>query len=136
MSPQPAIDAQVQAIIADVLAREPDEVTDDARFFADLGGESIEVLELQFQFEKKLGLRLSFADVLAGEQVRTDERGVVTTESLKRLRESFPFLALERLPAEPTPEHLRQALFTVGAIKALARHALQQPAPPPPGPPA
>lgn len=125
MSSQPAIDAQIEAIIADVLAREPHEIIDDARFFADLGGESIEVLELQFQLEKKLGLRLAFSEVLAGQQVRTDARGVVTPESLAWLRENFPFLPLERLPADPTPEHLRQDLFTVGAIKALVRHAVE-----------
>ncbi len=43
--------------IADCLGVEIEEVTPEARFFEDLGGESIDLLSLSFQFEKAFNIR-------------------------------------------------------------------------------
>ena len=40
---------EIRPIVAEVLGLEPEEVTPAARFFDDLGGESIDILELSFR---------------------------------------------------------------------------------------
>ena len=109
---------QMREIIAAVLSVGEEEVVPTARFFADLGGESIDVLELSFHVERQFGVKIEFNRLLAGDQIQTDERGVVTPESLQWLAETYPFLAVERLGPSPTPEAMKD-LLTVDAITRL-----------------
>lgn len=105
----------VRAIVADTLAVELEEATPAARFFADLGGESIEVLETQFQIEKRLGVKVDFSQLLASSEIRAESGGVLSRESLETMKERYPFLAIEKLGERVTPEDLTD-LLTVGAI--------------------
>ena len=122
MTHEVQFDDRVKAIVADVLAVEPKELSPDTRFFSDAGGESIEVLELSFQIEKKLGVKVDFSKLFTGEEVEIDERGVVTADSLRRLSERYPFLAINQVGPEPTPEDMKH-LFTVDAITQFIRIA-------------
>jgi acyl carrier protein len=106
---------QIREIIAAVLSVDEEEVTPTARFFADLGGESIDVLDLSFQIERQFNVKIEFNRMLAGDQIQTDEHGVVTPKSLQWLAETCPFLAVERLGPSPTPEAMKD-LLTVEAI--------------------
>lgn len=45
-------------ILVEALRVEPTEVTPDARIFSDLGAESIDILDIQFQIEHSFGLKL------------------------------------------------------------------------------
>jgi acyl carrier protein len=47
----------VTGLVATVLSLAPGEVGEDARFFDDLGAESIDLLDLRFRIEDALGLR-------------------------------------------------------------------------------
>jgi acyl carrier protein len=53
----------VTDIVATVLSLAPEEVKADARFFDDLGAESIDLLDLRFRIEDALGLRCSNAEL-------------------------------------------------------------------------
>jgi acyl carrier protein len=109
---------QMRDIIAAVLSVDEEEVTPTARFFADLGAESIDVLDLSFQVERQFGVKIEFSRLLAGDQIQTDEHGVVTPESLQWLAEKYPFLGVEQLGPSPTPEAMKD-LLTVEAITRL-----------------
>ena len=107
-------------IVADILARELNEVTPTARFFEDLGGESIDVLELSFRCEKIYGIKAEFQKI--GTAVRSDENGMLTPESLAKLK-SNNFLDLAAIEADPRAERVTE-LLTVGAIARYVHGAL------------
>jgi acyl carrier protein len=131
MSADPAILAQVQALVAEVLACESEEAAPKARFFKDLGGESLDILDLTFRCEKQFGVKLGFEKMLAAEFATADESGVLAPQSLVRLKEKFAFLDLSLLGDPPNKAQLAD-LLTVETIAAFIEHALaerdQQPA--------
>lgn len=125
MNVDPSILADVQTIVADVLACEPEEATPEARFFNDLGGESIDILDLTFRCEKHFHIRLAVEKLLAPEYSGTEEAGVLTEQSLARLRERFSFLDLSLLPERPTKAQLTD-LLTVEAIAQFVVQAMAE----------
>ena len=50
--------ASLQTILVDALRVDPAEVTEGARIFGDLGAESIDILDIQFQIERVFGINL------------------------------------------------------------------------------
>ena len=109
----------VREQIADCLATEIEEVVPDANFFTDLGGESIDVLDLTFRLEKALGVRPNFAVMKDEAALDFDEAGRLTSESLARARSLFPDLPL------PEAESVSpRDLFTVQMIEAIVARAI------------
>src|ERR1043166_1780054 len=109
----------VKRLIAEVLAVDPAELRPQARFFQDLGGESIDVLDLDFQCEKRFGRKIGIQKIL-GDAIETDENGRVKPASLQAIRAKFPFLSFDGVCPEPGIEDLTQ-LLTVGAITQLVQ---------------
>jgi acyl carrier protein len=123
MSSAEPIAQRVRAIIAEVLSVEEREATPSARFFRDLGGESIDILDLSFQLERQLGAKVEFGQLFAGDTIRTGQRGVVMPESLNWLADKYPFLPVQELRPNPTADSLKD-LLTVDAITRFVELAL------------
>ncbi len=116
----------VTRIVAETLCLETDEVTPEARFFADLDGESIDLLDLQFRIEKDLHRAMDLNDTF-GSRIELDQTGEVTPASLEWLRRTYPFLAVDALERPITSERLKD-LLTVGTIAEFAALAASRPA--------
>ena len=112
---------EIQEIVVDILACELSEATPTARFFEDLGGESIDVLELSFRCEKIYGIRAEFQKLGVG--VRSDDNGMLTAESLNSLQTRYKFLDLTTIEADPRADRVTE-LLTVGAIARYVHEAL------------
>lgn len=112
----------VQQMVADILAIEPEEVRPASRFFEDLGGESIDVLDLSFRCEKAYGIRAEFQKIGAG--IASDESGRLTQESLEMLRKNCGFLDVAAIEADPRADRVTE-LLTVEAIARYVYDALQ-----------
>jgi acyl carrier protein len=108
---------EIKPIVADILAVEPEEVRPESRFFEDLGGESIDMLELAFQLEKRYGTPIPVQKIAASDDLVTDTSGRLTDASLAAMRTKYPFLDYSRLEANPLKDRISE-LFT---IEALAR---------------
>lgn len=106
---------RVRDFIVNILALEPEEVLPDKRFRQDLGGESIELLELQFRLTQDLGLNVEFSKVFDRVEMTPDQQGAYGPASIARLHEAYPFLPVDRLPPNPKFEDLL-GLFTVRSI--------------------
>lgn len=104
----------VRQEIAECLGVELDEVTPEANFFEDLGGESIDLLDLSFRIEKTLGIRPDFSSVRDQLNLAADESGALTPESMERLRSVFP--EITALPAGPVTA---KGLFSISLIEVL-----------------
>lgn len=109
--------AEITPIVADILALEPDEVRPESRFFEDLGGESIDMLELSFQLEKRYGTPVPVQKIAASEDLNTDADGRLTAAALAHLKSSYPFLDYSGFEQDPAKSRITE-MFT---IEALAR---------------
>ncbi len=84
------IHAGVREDLADCLGIEPEEVELNARFFHDLGGESIDMLDFGFRSERRYGIRSPFPRLTAGDVWQFDEQGQLADSSRQRLQREFP----------------------------------------------
>ncbi len=113
----------IRPIVADVLAVDVEEVTPSSRFFEDLGGESIDVLDLSFQLERRFGVRVRLQELAAPGELATDSQGRLTSAALSQLRTEYPFLDFSRLEEKPTRESLT-GLLSIGAFAHFVISAL------------
>lgn len=75
----------IQDIIVQALRIDPLKIEPEARFFIDLGAESIDVLDIRFRIEQAFGFRISDDEVtrLIGEDLTAEEiEEQFTVESL------------------------------------------------------
>jgi acyl carrier protein len=112
----------VRRLVAEILELELSEVGPEDLFFEDLGGESIELIELSFHLDKLYGVRLRFQD-LVSEDFTLDDRGCLTPDSLATLRHKFPFLKLDGFETRPLAR--RSAFLTIEAIAGFLQMAVE-----------
>lgn len=123
-STDPILEA-VREIVADVSALDVDEVKPSDGYFTDLDGESIGLLEISFQSEKRFGVKLALQKAFPEEQLVTDEKGVLTPESMSLLKRELPFLDYSRIEANPLKNRLSD-LLTVEAIAHFVKRAIAE----------
>ncbi len=115
----------VEGIVAEVLALEPEEITPDARFREDLGGESIDFLELSFHCKKHFGIDAGLQKLASPEEFPTQEDGRFTPKAVAKFKNRYPFLDDERFDDDPTPDRVI-SLFTVENIARLVEASLAE----------
>ena len=118
---------QVAKIVADVLAVEESEVSQSSRLIADLGGESIDFLDLVFRLERHFNVKIPRGQIEkevrgALQNSEFEKDGVVTDKGLDVLR-SY----LSEVPADNFKPGLRvhqiPTLFTVETFCKLVLRA-------------
>ena len=119
------IEDSVREIVAETLAVGPDEVVPSARFFEDLGGESIDLLDLSFRCEKQFGVKIPFADLGRLDEFPTDSDGKLTADALAHLETKYPFLDYARLREDPHLSRLTEML-TVENITRFVQCAMAE----------
>jgi acyl carrier protein len=120
-TPDPDILERLRPLVVKVLSVEPDEVVPDAEWEAYLGGESIDLIELGFYCDKEFGVRMKF-DIAADDIIR-DDRGVLTPESITRLKARFPQLKLDGWENRRLDKALQ--LITIGSLAGFVQSALE-----------
>lgn len=119
MSESSSIAQPVRDIIAECLGCDLDEVTDEQNFFDDLGGESIDLLDMSFHIEKDLGIRINFHQMMSSEGWQFDEQGRLTAGTVRKLADEFPGLDADELNVSEGVTF--RELLTVGFIIAIVR---------------
>lgn len=109
------LSADMVTMLSDLLGVEPEELSPAARFKRDLGGESIDMLDLAFRVKQKYGVDVKFETMLGGDEMTIDENGAVSPEALEQLQARFPFLDIASVRDNPKADRLED-LLTVGAI--------------------
>lgn len=114
--------AAVQEIVADCLGIEPSEVLPPARFFEDLGGESIDLTDLSFQFERAFQIHSPFKAFTGKELWDRDESGRLTPAARELLDREFGYLDItRRLDALPNGDP--RNLLTIEMMYQMLEHA-------------
>lgn len=134
----------VQGAIAEVLGREPDEVTPTSSLMNDLNAESLDFLDLLFRLESAFGIKIPRGGIQRATQgslteAEFQQNGVLTEAALERLRILMPEvdpgrlktgLTAREIPALFTPETFaRLVAWRIGELEAeKASGALPTPA--------
>jgi acyl carrier protein len=121
MSDQTDVAATVRSVIMDCLAVDEEDVTPGANFFHDLGGESLDVMDLDFRLQQVYGIPMHFQQMHAVDKFAINEHGRLTAAGLRQLRERYRFV---EVPAEVGDGVPPRDLFTVGFITQAVEQAL------------
>lgn len=123
MNAHDPLEQTVREHIAENLSVELEEVLPERSYFDDLGGESIDLLDLSFQLEQTLGVRVKFDSVLAQANDFLDEQGRLTGDGIELLQTRAPFFDTGGLQPGMQGDELR-GLLTVDAITEITRQAV------------
>ncbi len=108
----------VRQDISECLGQDFDDVTPGATFFNDLGGESIDVIDLSFRCEKRFGVRIAIQSLMANLQL--DPTGHLSEASLGDLEAKAPEIDWSARIAAMSGNDPRD-LLTVDLIAELVR---------------
>ena len=124
MSVHDPFEREMTEMIADVLALEIDEVRPEMTWQEALDGESIELLELAFQCEKRYGVRVQFQQMLDQKSLEIDEQGILQPAALASLKAKYPFLDLTEFSKDPRISRMTEIL-TVRTIIEFVRQCVE-----------
>jgi acyl carrier protein len=114
----------VQTAVVDALGVDEDEVTPEATLLDELGAESIDLLDILFRLERKLGVKIQAADLAAYVQGGIadddfgDENGIITERGLAHLKTVMPQINESELHGSFQAEKV-MSLFTVDNLTDL-----------------
>lgn len=114
----------VQTAVVDALGVDEDEVTPEATLLDELGAESIDLLDVLFRLERKLGVKIQAADLAAYVQGGIadddfgDENGIITERGLAHLKTVMPQINESELRGSFQAEKV-MSLFTVDNLTDL-----------------
>jgi acyl carrier protein len=114
----------VQTAVVDALGVDEDEVTPEATLLDELGAESIDLLDILFRLERKLGVKIQAADLAAYVQGGIadddfgDDNGIITERGLAHLKTVMPQINEDELRGNFQAEKV-MSLFTVDNLTDL-----------------
>lgn len=121
---QEDISSAVRTAVVDALGVDDDEVTPEATLLGDLGAESIDLLDILFRLERKLGVKIQAADLAAHVQGGIpdeefgDESGIVTAKGMAQLKKVMPQIDENALAGKLEAEKV-MSLFTVKNLEDM-----------------
>jgi len=120
---------KVKQTLVDALGVDDDEVTPEAMLFADLGAESIDLLDIVFRLEKNFSIKIPREELFPEAQTLADpsfvQEGVLTAEGVAELRRRMPHADLDKVAANPRVDRIPD-LVTVQMIVKFLESRLAQ----------
>jgi acyl carrier protein len=111
MANEQEIFEQVREVLVDALAE--DEVEMDSTLVDDLGAESIDLLDIVFQLEKKFDIKIDRGELIPTEKLddpKYVQDGKLTADGLAMLQEALPSANLETFLQNPVIQNLAKIL--------------------------
>jgi acyl carrier protein len=109
---------KVQEALVAALSVEPDDVKEDARLQADLGAESIDILDIVFRLEKAFNIKIPQDELIPREVLSNPEYvvdGKLNAAGLAALRKNMPHADLSAFEKDPDINSISE-VFTVGTV--------------------
>lgn len=117
---------KVRQSLVDALSVDEDEVTEDASLTADLGAESIDILDVVFRLEKAFGIKISQEELAPRDVLSNPEfvvNGKLNAAGLEALKQRVPYADFSAFEKDPDISKVFDA-FTVGTIVKFVQHKL------------
>ena len=124
MASREEIHTAVQEAVVDALGVSEDEVTPDATLLGDLGAESIDLLDILFRLERKVGVKIQAADLGAhvqggiSDEEFGDDQGKITPKGMAQLKKVMPQIDADALVGKLEAEKV-MSLFTVQNLEEM-----------------
>jgi acyl carrier protein len=118
------IHSAVQESIVGALGVDDDEVTPNATLLGELGAESIDLLDILFRLERKLGIKIQASDLGAyvqggiPDEEFGDANGIVNPVGLAQLKKVMPQIDTDALAGKLEAGKV-MSLFTVENLEGL-----------------
>ncbi len=115
---QDEVFAKVKDVLTTALAVDAEEVTPEAKLSEDLGAESIDYLDIQFQLEKTFSIKIPKDEMLPQDLFSKPEfvsSGKMTPAGLAELKARMPYADLSKFEADPDVNKFRD-VFTVDTL--------------------
>ena len=112
----------VRQDMSECLGLDLEEITTKSTFFSDLGGESIDVIDLMFRCEKRFGVRIELQSLMSDLQLGADGR--LSDDSILQLQSKSPEINWQARVAAISTDDPRDIL-TVDLVCELVRVAIQ-----------
>lgn len=109
---------QAQNAVIEAMGVDEDEVTPDTTIMGELGAESIDLLDILYRMERKLGVKVQASDLAAyiqggiPDEEFGDEQGIITERGLSHLKTVMPQINPDELAGTMEAEKVMQ-YFTV-----------------------
>src|SRR3990170_779977 len=100
---------KVKTCMVEALGVDDEEVTPEASITADLGGESIDFLDIVFRLEKAFGIKIPRGELFPEKILSNDafvKEGRMTPEGLAELRKRMPHANLSQFEKNPVIKEL------------------------------
>lgn len=119
----------VRSALVSALGISADEVVPEATLLGDLGAESIDLLDILFRLERKLGIKIQVSDI--AERIQggipdeefADENGIISAVGLAQLKKALPQINPDELAGKLEAEKVL-TLFTVqNLVEMIAERA-------------
>ena len=113
MATKEEIFATVAEVLVDSLAVDEEEVTREATLVDDLGAESIDLLEIVFNIEKKFDVKIDRSELIPEDLFTNPEyvvEGKLTPAGLAVLEERLPNANLDAFKANPLVQNISKIL--------------------------
>ena len=124
MATKEEILAAVQEVLVESLAVDEEEVTPEATLVDDLGAESIDLLEIVFNLEKKFGIKIDRSELIP-EDLFSDPQYVVdgklTPAGLEVLESRLPNANLEAFKHNPLVQNISKFLTVEDVCNVVAQ---------------
>jgi acyl carrier protein len=115
----------IRAFVAERLFRSPDEVQPHSRLISDLGADSLDFVDIQFQMEKRFGFEFHNDDLLDTSHRWVGPGGFLQPEAAERFTRYLPALANCPDPERIAVSELMQ-LITVETLLLMVEAKLSE----------
>lgn len=114
----------LRELISDCIGVDVDEIDAHSRFFDDLDGESIDVIDMMFRCEKRFGVRVELQSLLSNLELAPD--GTLSEGSLRELQSNRPEINWATRFQELTSRNPREILTVDLICELILVHLNQQ----------
>lgn len=103
----------VKEVLVEALAAEPEDVNPEATLVDDLGAESIDLLDIVFNMEKRFEIKIDRNELIPEDLLNNPkfvQEGKLTSEGLDELKQRIPNANLESFSKNPMVQNLAKVL--------------------------
>lgn len=110
---------KVKEVLVDALGVDDDEVSPTAKVMADLGAESIDILDIVFRLEKTFNIKVPRGELFLPDDLLNNPEfvsdGKMTAKGMEELKRSMPHADMKDFEKDPDINRMSD-LFTVDTI--------------------
>ncbi len=123
MANEQEIFEEIREVLEDALAADAEDISLGSTLVDDLGAESIDLLDIVFQLEKKFDIKIDKGELIPADLLKKEEyvqEGKLTELGLEELKKAIPNANLEAFSKNPLVQNLAKILTVKDLVHVVA----------------